>query len=98
MRMHCTACAPPCSNATSTSRLSPCCWPKSTASARSSAAMPDALHATQFAFAAHLRDPARHPAPDDIEDRRMAIYRDLVFNGLEALLASNFPVIRGTLG
>ena len=60
--------------------------------------MPDALHATQFAFAAHLRDPARHPAPDDIEDRRMAIYRDLVFNGLEALLASNFPVIRGTLG
>ena len=51
----------------------------------------------QRAFAAHLRDPTNVPGPEDIEDRRMAIYRDLVFNNLSTLLASNFPVIRRML-
>ena len=56
------------------------------------------LRAQQFAFAAHLRDPERNAAPEGIEDRRLRIYRDLVFNSLEGLLASNFPVIRKTVG
>lgn len=60
--------------------------------------MAERLREQQFAFAKHLRDPARHPAPPGIEDRRMAIYRDLFFNNIEALLAGNFPVIRQTLG
>ncbi|MUV15187.1 DNA-binding domain-containing protein [Noviluteimonas gilva] len=60
--------------------------------------MSEALREQQMAFAAHLRDPANNAAPDGIEDRRMAIYRDLVFNGLQGLLASNFPVIRRMLG
>ncbi|HSO81227.1 DNA-binding domain-containing protein [Thiocapsa sp.] len=51
----------------------------------------------QRAFAAHLRDPARVLGPDDVEDRRMAIYRDLVFNNVSALLAGNFPVLRRIL-
>ncbi|EGV16167.1 HvfC family RiPP maturation protein [Thiocapsa marina] len=51
----------------------------------------------QRAFAAHLRDPTRVPKPEDVEDRRMAIYRDLVFNNASALLAGNFPVIRRIL-
>jgi hypothetical protein len=60
--------------------------------------MSDTLREQQLAFAAHLRDPAHNPAPEGIEDRRMAIYRDLFFNSLEGLLSSNFPVIKQTLG
>ena len=52
----------------------------------------------QAAFAAHLRDPEANPAPPGIEARRMAVYRDLFFNNIAGLLASNFPVIRRTLG
>ncbi|HUG03726.1 MAG TPA: putative DNA-binding domain-containing protein [Steroidobacteraceae bacterium] len=52
----------------------------------------------QRAFAAHLRDPDRVPAPADIEPRRMAIYRELFFNNLVDLLGSAFPVARRILG
>ena len=48
----------------------------------------------QYAFAAHIRDPEHQPAPDDIEDRRMAVYRDLFFNNLFSLLSSTFPVLK----
>lgn len=48
---------------------------------------------TQYAFAAHLRDPAAHPAPEGIEERRMAIYRDLFYNNVEGLLQTAFPVL-----
>jgi hypothetical protein len=48
----------------------------------------------QYAFAAHIRDPEGAPAPSDVEDRRMAIYRDLFYNNLEGFAASNFPVLR----
>jgi hypothetical protein len=50
--------------------------------------------AVQRAFAAHLRDPDRWPAPADVEPRRMAVYADLFFNNIAGLLAANFPVIR----
>ncbi len=49
---------------------------------------------TQYAFAAHIRDPEHRPAPAGIEDRRMSIYRDLFFNNLRNLLAKSFPVLR----
>ena len=48
----------------------------------------------QYAFAAHIRDPQNNPAPDGVEDRRMAIYRELFFNNLHNLLGSTFPVIK----
>ena len=51
----------------------------------------------QLAFAAHLRDPSRVPGPDDVEDRRTAIYRDLVFRNVSSLLAGSFPVLHRTL-
>jgi uncharacterized protein len=60
--------------------------------------MADALHDQQFALSRHLRDPSSHPPPPGIEERRLAIYRDLFFNNIEGLLAGNFPVIRKTLG
>ena len=56
------------------------------------------LHTKQHEFAAHLRDPLNNPAPSDVEDRRMAIYRDLFFNNVRSLLASNFPLLSKILG
>lgn len=50
--------------------------------------------ALQYDFTAHLRDPGVNPVPAGIEDRRMGIYRELVFANLESLVSSNFPVIR----
>ena len=50
--------------------------------------------AKQYEFAAHIRDPQANPRPADVEDRRMAIYRDLFFNNINGLLESCFPVLR----
>ena len=52
------------------------------------------LKEIQFAFVAHLRDPENIPAPEGIEDRRMSIYRELVYNNVEGFLSKGFPVIR----
>lgn len=48
----------------------------------------------QYALAAHIRDPEHRPAPDGVEDRRIAIYRELFFNNLRSLLGTMFPVLR----
>ena len=40
---------------------------------------PGRTRATQYALTAHIRDPENQPAPAGIEDRRMGIYRDLIF-------------------
>ena len=53
-----------------------------------------AFQDTQYAFAAHIRDPKNVPAPDGIEDRRMAIYRELFFNNLKSLLSTTYPVLK----
>jgi hypothetical protein len=55
---------------------------------------PENLRSLQMSFAAHIRDPGKHAAPEDVEDRRMAIYRRLFFNNIVRFLASNFPVLR----
>ena len=47
----------------------------------------------QWAFTRHLRDPAHEPAPDGLDGARLQIYRDLLFNNLQALLAGSFPVL-----
>lgn len=52
----------------------------------------------QYEFAAHIRDPDSAPAPSGVEDRRMAIYRQLFFNNLSSLLASTFPVLKKISG
>jgi len=48
----------------------------------------------QYEFAAHIRDPDHQPAPCDVEDRRMAIYRELFYNNVEGFLSNTFPVLR----
>ncbi len=50
--------------------------------------------AVQYAIAAHIRDPEHVAAPAHIEPRRMAIYRELIYNNVESFLSGNFPVIR----
>ena len=52
---------------------------------------------TQHAFTAHLRDPQTHAAPEDIEDRRMGVYRELLYNNVEDFLAGSYPVLRSIL-
>jgi len=57
-----------------------------------------ALHERQYAFAAHLRDPNQAPPPDGVEERRVAIYRDLFFNNIVNFLGGHFPICRDILG
>src|SRR5690554_1360674 len=59
--------------------------------------MTDSFLQTQYRFAAHIRDPATHAAPAGIEDRRMAIYRELFFNNINSALKQAFPVIHTLL-
>lgn len=55
---------------------------------------PETLLRLQTQFAAHIRDPDNVAAPEDIEDRRMGIYRDLFFNNILSFLSGNFPVLK----
>ncbi len=55
---------------------------------------PEALVRLQTRFAGHIRNPESVPAPEGIEDRRMAIYRDLFFKNIVTFLSSNFPVLK----
>jgi len=48
----------------------------------------------QLEFAAHIRNPHVLPRPEDVEERRMAIYRDLFYNNVEGFISSGFPVLR----
>ena len=57
-------------------------------------AAPEALFRLQTRFAGHIRDPRAVAAPEGIEDRRMAVYRDLFFNNIREFLSGNFPVLR----
>ena len=57
-----------------------------------------AFQEIQRAFAGHIRDPDGRPAPPDVEDRRMEIYRQLFFNNVAQLLSRTFPVLFKILG
>lgn len=59
----------------------------------------DAVTAVSFIdvqrrFTRHIRDPDNAPAPADVEARRMAVYRDLLFRNVAGFLESSFPVLR----
>lgn len=49
---------------------------------------------TQYQFASSIRDPEHQSAPDNIEQRRMAIYRELFYNNVEGFVATGFPILR----
>ena len=48
----------------------------------------------QYAFTQHMRDPDNAPAPADVEDRRIEIYRGLLYRNVESFMANSFPVLR----
>ena len=62
--------------------------------ARQAMSQPELLKKQLFDFAAHIRDPENSPVPDNIEDRRMEIYRGLFFNNVQGFLANTFPVLK----
>lgn len=49
---------------------------------------------TQKLLADHLRDPDCHVAPANIEERRLKIYRDLIFKNIESFISGGFPILR----
>jgi hypothetical protein len=61
-------------------------------------AAPEGLRRQQLALAHWIRDPASNAPPPGIEPRRLRVYRELVRNTIEGLLASQFPVIRRLRG
>ena len=55
--------------------------------------LPDFKQA-QYSFTAHIRNPQHNPVPEGIEDRRIGIYRDLLYKNVEGFISGCFPVIR----
>lgn len=52
------------------------------------------LASSQRDMARYLRDPAGEKPPEGIEQRRLDIYRDLIFNNIEGFVSGGFPVLR----
>jgi len=51
----------------------------------------------QQQFAAHIRNPETIAAPENIEPRRLKIYRELFFNNVNGFLSNTFPVLKSIL-
>lgn len=56
------------------------------------------LHDYQAAFTAHLRNPQQCAKPRGTASRRMAVYRQIVFNNFASSVSSCFPVLQRILG
>ncbi|KKM03976.1 hypothetical protein LCGC14_1768990, partial [marine sediment metagenome] len=56
--------------------------------------MAESFTTTQQQFASYIRDPENTALPKGIEQRRMAIYRDLFFNNFDSTLSTAFPFIK----
>ncbi|KJK01781.1 hypothetical protein UB43_06940 [Pseudomonas sp. 21] len=59
--------------------------------------MAESLREQQLRMTRYIRDPQANPPPPGIEARRLAVYRQLFFGNLQALLAGNFPVLHASL-
>lgn len=51
----------------------------------------------QASFAARIRDPLGVPVPEQVPERRMRAYEELVFNNMEGFLLSCYPITRKLL-
>ncbi len=49
---------------------------------------------SQLTMTAHLRNPELNAGPADVEDRRLGIYRELIYNNIEGFIDSGFPILR----
>lgn len=52
----------------------------------------------QQAFTAHIRDPKNNPKPENVDDERMAVYREGVYNNIFESASVCFPVCQATVG
>jgi uncharacterized protein len=52
----------------------------------------------QLAFTAHIRDPKANKTPAQVDDARMAVYREIVFNNILNSVTTCFPVCVQVLG
>lgn len=52
----------------------------------------------QIIFTAHIRDPSANKKPAKVNDARMAIYREIVFNNIFGSVSGCFPVCKNILG
>lgn len=52
----------------------------------------------QYAFTAHIRDPKNNPKPDNVNEERMAVYREGVYNNIFESASVCFPVCQETIG
>ena len=52
----------------------------------------------QRAFADHIKQPAVCAKPADVDDRHMAVYRDLFFKNIMGFISGAFPVLADILG
>ncbi|MDB4363481.1 putative DNA-binding domain-containing protein [Pseudomonadales bacterium] len=52
----------------------------------------------QSSFSDHLRNPLVNPAPPAVENRRLQIYRELIYKNIENFMQSGFPIIRSLYG
>ncbi|MBO6558571.1 MAG: putative DNA-binding domain-containing protein [Pseudomonadales bacterium] len=52
------------------------------------------LKKLQKAFTEHLRNPDHVPVPAGLDERRMSVYSELIFNNVSSLLSDFFPVIK----
>lgn len=52
----------------------------------------------QHAFTAHIRDPKNNQKPDNVNEERMAVYREGVYNNIFESASVCFPVCQSTLG
>jgi len=52
----------------------------------------------QLAFTAHIRDPKTHAKPAKVNDVRLAVYREIVFNNIFGSVSACFPVCQQVLG
>ena len=52
------------------------------------------LKASQLEMAAYLRNPEKASAPRGVEERRLKIYRNLIYSNIEGFISGGFPVLR----
>lgn len=55
------------------------------------------FQAIQAAFAARIRNPFDEPVPISVDPDRMAVYEELLFNGMNEILSNAFPVMSSVL-
>lgn len=61
---------------------------------QSNSSKAESFSTVQHVFTQHMRDPENNPAPEGVEDRRIGVYRELVYNNIESFIANSFPVLR----